>query len=125
MPESHSATPRTYSQLTFDGDDLVLGARTKLASVGRASAAPIDEACLEAMLAVAYRSPHHEIVAGSRAARHREDARGRDGGSADASGVDGAGKAGQAGRGGLETFGVRRSDWVGRRPPDDPAHTRT
>ena len=54
MPKSHSATPRTYSQLTFDDGELVHGARTKLASVGRASAAPIDEACLEAMLAIAY-----------------------------------------------------------------------
>jgi len=57
MPESHSATPRTYSQLTFDGGELVLGARTKLASVGRAGAAPIDEARLEAMLAIAYGRP--------------------------------------------------------------------
>jgi hypothetical protein len=52
-----SSAPRTYSQLTFDGDELVLGARTKLASVGRAGAAAIDEARLEAMLAVAYGRP--------------------------------------------------------------------
>lgn len=57
MPESHSAAPRTYSQLTFDGGELVLGARTKLASVGRAGTAPIDETRLEAMLAVAYGRP--------------------------------------------------------------------
>jgi hypothetical protein len=54
---SNSATPRTYSQLTFEGDELVLGARTKLASIGRPGAATIDEARLEAMLAIAYGRP--------------------------------------------------------------------
>jgi len=56
-PGGRSPAPRTYSQLTFDGDELVLGARTKLASINRAGAAPIDEARLEALLAVAYGRP--------------------------------------------------------------------
>ncbi len=60
---SHSAKNRPFLQPTFDGDELVLGARTRLAIVRgdeankSAKAPPIDEARMNALLAVAYGRP--------------------------------------------------------------------